>query len=354
MRKSKADTKARGLPEEGIAMLSRIYVRKKVREYDRRMEELFADCEMRSVTSFDGTRIAYRTVGEGLPLVEAPACSPPTCSSATLRTTSSRGTGSCSGTTAATRRAMSPMTSQSINLPNCAKDLAAVLDDAGIDKAVHVGFSMGVMTILEFYRQYPERVLGLVPIDGPYSEGFGFVSESQRVQSAITRSLRFLSGNTWLVEWFRPMLILPINLPIAKKVELNPTMDSSEEMTLYFGYAAKMDWHAGFQALAAMGEYDATGILDDVDVPTLLICGSKRHLDAQAHSRRDAPPDERLGVHDHSGREPRHAGGDPEMINFRIDLWLRTYFNELVEENAPPAARTVRRKPAAGSSRKKK
>lgn len=88
-----------------------------------------------------------------------------------------------------------PAEIDSITIPNCARDLAAVMDDAGVEKAVHIGFSMGVMTILEFYRQFPGRVLGLVPINGPYAEGFGFVSESKQVQAAVTRSFRFLSGN---------------------------------------------------------------------------------------------------------------------------------------------------------------
>ncbi len=53
-------------------MLSRLYVNKTVGEYDRRMEELFADCEKYSVESFDGTRIAYRVVGQGVPIVVCP------------------------------------------------------------------------------------------------------------------------------------------------------------------------------------------------------------------------------------------------------------------------------------------
>ncbi len=332
-------------------MLSRLYVKKKVAEYDRRMEELFADCEMRSVESFDGTRIAYRTVGEGLPIVLSTGVFTSYMFFHHLKDYFKPRHKLVFWDYRGHPESTVPGDLDSMTLPNCARDLAAVMEDAGVEKAVHIGFSMGVMTILEFYRQHPEQVYGLVPIDGPYAEGFAFVSGSKSVQAAITRGLRFLSGNTWLVEWFRPVLVLPLNVPIARRVEINPTMDSSEEMTLYFDFAAKMDWHAGFRALAAMGEYDATEILDEVDVPTLLICGSKdtwtpRRIADEMHRR--IKGSEYTIIPGGSHATPAE---NPQMINFRIDLWLRTYFHELVEEKAPVSSRTPSRKPQAKAKR---
>jgi len=47
-----------------------------------------------------------------------------------------------------------------------AKSIEAVLNDAGIKKAVLVGHSMGTPVIRQFYRLYPEKTLGLVIVDG--------------------------------------------------------------------------------------------------------------------------------------------------------------------------------------------
>jgi pimeloyl-ACP methyl ester carboxylesterase len=47
-----------------------------------------------------------------------------------------------------------------------ADDLAAVLDHLGIDKAVVVGHSMGGFVSLRFAQRHPERVAGLVLVDG--------------------------------------------------------------------------------------------------------------------------------------------------------------------------------------------
>jgi pimeloyl-ACP methyl ester carboxylesterase len=47
-----------------------------------------------------------------------------------------------------------------------AKGIHAVLEDAGIEKAVLVGHSMGTPAIRQFYRQYPEKTQALIVVDG--------------------------------------------------------------------------------------------------------------------------------------------------------------------------------------------
>lgn len=48
-----------------------------------------------------------------------------------------------------------------------ARAVEAVLRDAGVDRAVLVGHSMGTPVIREFYRKYPQKTLALVIVDGP-------------------------------------------------------------------------------------------------------------------------------------------------------------------------------------------
>lgn len=45
--------------------------------------------------------------------------------------------------------------------------MAAILDRLGIERAVHVGWSMGSQVVLELYRQRPERAHALVMLFGP-------------------------------------------------------------------------------------------------------------------------------------------------------------------------------------------
>ncbi len=60
------------------------------------------------------------------------------------------------------------LTADDLSIPRFARDLCTVLDDAGIERAVFMGHSMGVQTALEAYRLAPERVAALVLVAGPY------------------------------------------------------------------------------------------------------------------------------------------------------------------------------------------
>jgi pimeloyl-ACP methyl ester carboxylesterase len=47
-----------------------------------------------------------------------------------------------------------------------AKAVDAVLADAGVKKAVLAGHSMGTPVVRQYYRRYPDKVVGLVAVDG--------------------------------------------------------------------------------------------------------------------------------------------------------------------------------------------
>ncbi len=324
-------------------LLKKWWIQRKICEYDRTMDELFADCELNEVRSFDGTKIVYRSVGEGYPPIVH-----------------------CSGVFTSymffhfmkdyfsPRNRMvfwdyrghapseTPENLESINIPNCARDLKAVMDDAGIEKAVLTGHSMGVMTIIEFYRQFRERVLGLVPINGPYKRGFEFITRNESAQKAIKSALDFFSKRPWVMEWFRPIVILPVNYPLSKKVEVNTTMCRGRGMTLYFDYIAKMDWRAGFKMLSAMAEYDGTDILTEIKVPTLIICGDNdtwAPMDIALEMEKKIKGSRLVVIPGGSHATPAE---NPQMINFAIEIFLRDNF---------PAAKPVKGKVLSKASR---
>ena len=54
-----------------------------------------------------------------------------------------------------------------------ARATAAVMDDAGVDKAVLIGHSNGTPVIRQFYRLLPERTLALIAVDGALKQTFG-------------------------------------------------------------------------------------------------------------------------------------------------------------------------------------
>jgi pimeloyl-ACP methyl ester carboxylesterase len=62
--------------------------------------------------------------------------------------------------------------------PAQARLLAEVLDRLGVDQAYLVGHSMGTSVMLHFAHLYPEKVLGLISVDGAVKpdEGAGYLS----------------------------------------------------------------------------------------------------------------------------------------------------------------------------------
>jgi pimeloyl-ACP methyl ester carboxylesterase len=80
-----------------------------------------------------------------------------------------------------------------------ARAIDAVLVDAGIDRAVLVGHSMGTPVIRQFYRKYPVKTIGLVIVDGalrPMADQATIAkfTEPLRGQDYKTNAAKFLQG----------------------------------------------------------------------------------------------------------------------------------------------------------------
>jgi pimeloyl-ACP methyl ester carboxylesterase len=61
-----------------------------------------------------------------------------------------------------------------------AKAVDAVLTDAGVEKAVLAGHSMGMPVSRQFYRKHPQKVAGLVAVDGSLRRPPGKPEDKQR------------------------------------------------------------------------------------------------------------------------------------------------------------------------------
>jgi len=155
----------------------------------------------------------------------------------------------------------------SISMEKHACDLAAVMDAAGMDRAVLLGHSMGVMVLLEFYRLFPGRVEALVLLDGPYRRAFSLFCRAEEFHRLAHCLLGALSRHPRLVCWTRPVMVLPIDFLVAKLVEVNPRCCPRREMDLYFRHIVYMDqaWDmheniAGSRLLVVHGGSHATPI----------------------------------------------------------------------------------------------
>lgn len=205
-----------------------------------------------------------------------------------------------------------------------AKDLKAVMDAAGVEKAVLLGFSMGVQAVFEFYRHWPEKVIALIPISGGVAKPFNLKVGSDILEKPLKH---LFSGLATIAPLLAPplnlFLISPLNMPVGWLVGVDRHRAKKKDMLPYFYHIKDMNKAFGFKALEKMNEHSCEDVLDDVNVPTLIIIGDHDGMTPPHH-----PPEVQKKIRGSELFVVPHGNHtaiieNPEAINFRIDLFLR-------------------------------
>src|SRR5690349_4599984 len=72
-----------------------------------------------------------------------------------------------------------------VTIEDLADDIACVLDDARVDRAILIGHSMGVQVALETYRRHASRVAGLVLVCGASSHPLRTFRGSDKLEDLL-------------------------------------------------------------------------------------------------------------------------------------------------------------------------
>jgi len=280
--------------------------------------------QVHETESFDGTVIRYSSRVRGLPIITANGVANTSTfwhyfedhfsKMARVICWDYRGHG----------RSDVPEDTGTFEIPSYARDLKAVLEHAGVDKAVLVGFSMGAQVILEFWRDYSDNVLALIPLNGPCSNPFEAFGTAPWFVKAYRNTFNyFIKHSAGLEAIGVPLLMSPIAWPVARLVEVDPDRCSRLEMDLYFEHIAKMGFANELRALLGMERHSAEDLLPSIDVPTLVIAGEKDGMCPQRLVKRiyREVKGAELFVVPHGS----HATlvEQPDVVNFRIETFLR-------------------------------
>jgi pimeloyl-ACP methyl ester carboxylesterase len=112
-------------------------------------------------------------------------------------------------------RSARPEDGERVDMNAFVEDAVAVLDDAGVDRCVVVGWSIGVNTAFELAVQHPERVAGLFAVAGVPGRTFA----SMGAPLFLPRPLREPIG----VQVARLMeLTGPVLTPLARRIPMGP------------------------------------------------------------------------------------------------------------------------------------
>jgi len=205
-----------------------------------------------------------------------------------------------------------------------ADDLEDLLDAAGVESAVVVGWSMGVQVALELALRAPNRVSELVLINGAHGRPMA--------------NLRVPTASRWLpylLERARPHHALAsrivarathfrLGAELARGLGLvSPRLGSDEILDLAREFQA-LDFDVYLRTLAALEKHDPSPGLDRLAVRTLVIAGGRDPLFSPRVGRALS---ERLR---HSElyvvpKATHYAPLEfPELVNARIDAFLAT------------------------------
>jgi len=202
-------------------------------------------------------------------------------------------------------------------------DLHAVLQATGTKQAILLGHSMGVQVVLEHHRRRPQDVLGLVLICGSHGlplDTFhdskalklmlpSMIAAADRYPSALNLIWRFASGGELAYQ-------------IATHLEVNGKLVRREDFLPYFRHLSAMDPRLFLGMLDNASKHTAFDHLPAVDVPTLIVAGTKDtftpfRLSEEMHKR--IPGSELLSVPGGTHVAPIEQ---PELIALRLEKFF--------------------------------
>ncbi len=280
--------------------------------------------EERRFVSFDGTEIVYQAMGEGRPILL------------------------CNGLAGSWKawshqiqyfrdryrllswdyrglyRSGRPSDPRAMTVVDHARDGVRLLEEEGIERLAIVGWSMGVQVALEMFRLAPDKVASLALVNGLAGRSWDYVfnlSVVGRLLPPFLRGLRFVPRVIEAIigqasrfpdpgEWIK-------RIGLAAR-----TLDEDVFSALVEDFAT-LDMGTYVDLLERVGEHDAWDLLPQIDVPTLLVTGSRDAFTPRSAAERMVRRIRSSELMVIPGATHYAAFEYPELLNLRLEKFLR-------------------------------
>jgi len=185
-----------------------------------------------------------------------------------------------------------PADLEHVGIDALAEDAIAVMDDAGIDACVLMGWSMGVNTIFEVAVRHPARVTGLFAVGGVPGDTFAsmlapvFVPRPIRKPITVNLARLMKLAGRPLTEIATRLPVGPITLQVLSHSGFMLPMPHPElaRRAIKEFLATPIDW---YMHLALHSSEHLRVSLRNIDVPTSFLAG-KLDILASSHDMRTA------------------------------------------------------------------
>ena len=216
-------------------------------------------------------------------------------------------------------RTAAPKDPTRVTIEDLADDIACVLDDALVDRAVVIGHSMGVQVALETYRRHADRVAGLVLLCGAASHplktfrGTAALEDLlPTIQKWVHRVPRFINSIT------RRVLPTRLSYEVAARLEIRRDLVEPDDFMPYLEGMARIDARLFVAMLSAAGQHSAEELLPSIAAPTLVVVGARDGFTPPERGRAMAatiPGAELLEIPNASHTAPIER---PHLVDFTI------------------------------------
>jgi pimeloyl-ACP methyl ester carboxylesterase len=210
-----------------------------------------------------------------------------------------------------------------VTIQDLADDVACVLDDALVDRAVLIGHSMGVQVSLETYRRHASRVAGLVLICGAPSHPLRTFRGSAALEDWLPMIQKWIQKVPGVINRVtRAMLPTRLAYEVASRLEIRRELIEPSDFMPYLEGMARIDARLFVAMLSAAGAHSAEDLLPTITVPTLVVAGGRDGFTPPDRSRAIAaavPEAELLEIPNASHTAPIEH---PHLVNFTIRDFL--------------------------------
>jgi pimeloyl-ACP methyl ester carboxylesterase len=222
-------------------------------------------------------------------------------------------------------RSRAPRDPARVAIADLADDVAAVLDDAELDRAVAIGHSMGVQVALEAYRRHPSRIAGLVLACGAPSNPLRTFRGAATLEQILPEIASWIARVPRLVNAItRRTVPTRLAYEIAARLEIRRELVEPADFMPYLDGVARLDAQLFVRMLGEAGHHSAEDLLPAVRVPTLVVSGARDGFTPPDRSRAIAegiPGAELVEVENgsHTALIER-----PDLVNAAIQRFLAT------------------------------
>ena len=243
----------------------------------------------RRLTSHDGTVIAYQVCGEGPTVVLANGFCTSYHTYRYIYGLFQRGYRVISWDYRGLFRSGPPPDGRSYGFEHQVGDLEQILVAEGVERALFIGWSMGVELLLEYYRVHPERFVAFVALAGTRKRPYDTLGDLRLLRYIMPP---LMPMGTRVVSAMAPLM----HLVLAGVARWPGFISSAERAGIIaflhrVGFMARpldldvvrdlvveygtLDWRAVARTTRILARHDASDVLPHVAVPTLVVTGTR-------------------------------------------------------------------------------